>query len=457
MIGWLTYQAGRKLDEEPIESSGKVFFEPRGSRMSGLARANRSLDAWVSEDAIEFSLDSPRSIDATVDQVVAASGGVELLGFGEAMHGSPEMLVLRNRIFERLAQAHDYSAIAVESSFTRGPVTNEYVTSRAGSSHDEIQERGFSHGFGRLEANRELVEWMRDYNADSRNRTKLHFYGFDAPTEMTGADSPRQALHFVLDYLESIDQAATAERRQRIDSLLAQDSDWENPAAMMDPTKSIGQSSTASALRIETEDLIAQLEVRRPELIAKTDQRRYRAATHYACVARQLLNYHATMARSSDRRFVELLGYRDAMMGENLAHIVSQERGRGKVFAFAHKMHLKRGEARWEFCGQVNTWWPAGAHAACLLGPRYAVIGSAVGMSKTHGIGRPEAGTLEARLVGDAGRCRFIPTHEGDGLADQEIAALPTRSGGKMNQSYFPLTAQSFTDFDWLAVVSEIA
>jgi erythromycin esterase len=422
------------------------------------ARANRSLDRWISQDAIDFSLDSPASIDAAVDQVIASlDGGVELLGFGEAMHGSPEMLILRNRIFERLAQAHDFSAIAVESSFTRGPLTNDYAGGRSGLSYDEIQERGFSHGFGRLQANRELIEWMRAYNADPRNRNKLNFYGFDAPTEMTGADSPKQTLHFVLDYLESIDRATISECRQRIDSLLGEDSDWENPAAMMDPTKSIGLSPAASALRIETEDLVAQLQVRRPELIAKTDERRYRETTQYACVARQLLNYHATMARPSHRRFVELLGYRDAMMGENLSHIVSQERGRGKVFAFAHNAHLQRGEARWEFCGQVNTWWPAGAHAACILGPRYSVVGSAVGVSKTHGIGQPETGTLEARLLGGTDSSRFVPTHKGEGLPDQEIAALPARSGGKMNQSYFPLTAQSFTDFDWLAVLNEIA
>jgi len=426
--------------------------------MSGSVSPMRLLDTWISQEAIEFSLDSPASIDAAVDKVIAASGdGVELLGFGEAMHGSGEMLILRNRIFERLAQAHGYSAIAVESSFTRGPVTNDYVAGRQGSSYDEIQERGFSHGFGRLEANRQLIEWMRAYNADSLNQTKLHFYGFDAPTEMTGADSPRQAIHFVSDYLELIDRGDAAERRQRIDSLLRQDSEWENPAAMMDPAKSIGLSPRARALRIETEDLMAQLQIRRPELIAKTDERRYQEATHYTCVARQLLNYHATMARPSDRRFVELLGYRDAMMGENLAHIVSQERGRGKVLAFAHNAHLQRGKARWEFCGQVNTWWPAGAHAACILGPRYSVVGSAVGVSKAHGIGQPEAGTLEGRLTARTDRCRFIPTHSGEGLVDQEIAALPTRSGGKMNQSYFALTAQSFTDFDWLAVLNEIA
>ena len=86
-----------------------------------------------------------------------------------------------------------------------------------------------------------------------------------------------------------------------------------------------------------------------------------------------------------------------------------------------------------------------------MLGPRYAVIGTAVGVSDANGIGQPEAGTLEARLTAVPGPGRFIPTHKGQGLPASEIASLPTRSGSMKNPTYFPLTSQSFTDFDWLA------
>lgn len=101
----------------------------------------------------------------------------------------------------------------------------------------------------------------------------------------------------------------------------------------------------------------------------------------------------------------------------------------------------------------VYTWWPAGAQLNEMLGSRYAVIGSAVGVSDANGIGQPEAGTLEAHLTATAGPARFIPTHRGQGLPAAAIAALPTRSGCLKNPTYFPLTAQSLSDFDWLAVV----
>ena len=387
--------------------------------------------------------------------IASLGDSVELLGFGEALHGGKDILILRNRLFQRLVETHGYSAIAIESSFPRARVVNEYVAGRGPASYEAVQDTGFSHSFGRLDANRELVEWMRRYNADPSHRVKLQFYGFDSPTEMTGSDSPGQVLHFVLDYLASLDGASGQEHRERIDRLLGQDSDWENPAAMTDPTKSIGLSPAATALRIETEELISELRVRRPELVAKSDESRYLEAAQYASVARQLLNYHAALAGKSSERLVELLGIRDALMADNLAYMVSHERGRGKVLAFAHNNHLQRGKSQWQLGTDVYTWWPAGSHLNEILG--YAVIGSAVGVSDANGIGQPEAGTLEARLTAVPGPARFIPTHKGQGLPTSEIAALPTRSGSMKNPTYFALTPQSFTDFDWLAVLDSTA
>src|SRR6266545_1008942 len=219
-----------------------------------------TLDDWIEREAIPFSIDSPETLHATVDKMIAAlDDSVELLGFGEALHGGEDILILRNRLFQRLVEAHGYSAIAIESSFPRARAVNEYIAGRGPTSYEAVQETGFSHGFGRLEANRELVEWMRQYNAAPSHQLKIQFYGFDSPTEMIGTDSPRHVLHVVLDYLTSIDPNGGQKCRERIDALLGSDADWENPAASMDPTKSVGLSAAATALRIETEDLITEL------------------------------------------------------------------------------------------------------------------------------------------------------------------------------------------------------
>ncbi len=422
--------------------------------MTNAAGVYATLDDWIAHEAIPCSLDSRPDFNAAVDTVISALGdAVALLGFGEALHGGEELLVLRNQLFQRLVEAHGYSAIAVESSFPRGSIINDYVLGRGPASYAAVQDTGWSHGFGKFEANRELVEWMRHYNADPAHQRKLQFYGFDSPTDVI-TDSPRQTLHVALDYLSERDEALGQEYRKRIDPLLGQDAAWENPAAALDPTQSIGRSPEATALRIETEELIAELRVRRPELVAKSDESRYREAVHYAVVARQLLHYHAALAQPSEKRQERLLGIRDAMMAENLAYIVSREQGRGNVLVFAHNTHLKRGKVQWQWGNETVIWWPVGSHLHEVFGRRYAVIGSAVGSSPANGIDQPEAGTLEARFTSAPGPVRFIPTHQGQGLPTEEMAALPIRSSSKKNRSYVePLGAQSFTDFDWFAVL----
>src|SRR5438874_181872 len=134
-----------------------------------------TLDAWIAREAIPFTLDSPVSIDGAVDRIVASLGAaVDLLGIGEALHGSEEILLLRNRLFQRLVQAHGYSAAVIEVSSLQARAINDYVLG-ARPAEDPAVRAWFGAGFGLLDANRELVEWILDYNADQAHAPQLHF------------------------------------------------------------------------------------------------------------------------------------------------------------------------------------------------------------------------------------------------------------------------------------------
>jgi erythromycin esterase len=413
----------------------------------------QTIAEWIAREALPCSLAAPETCDAAIDALIAALGDrVDVLGFGEALHGGEELLQLRNRLFRRLVEAHGYRAIAIESSFPWSRAVNEYVAGGGPATYEAVHERGISHGFGRLDANRQLVEWMRRYNADPAQSVKLHFYGFDMPAAAAGPISPRGPLYFVLDYFAAIDRAAAQEQRQRIDPLLGSDIDWENPMVWLDPAGSAELVAVANALQIAIENLIVALRIRRPELVIEGGAERYREALHYAAMAREHLNFFVALTAKSG--YEESLGVRDALMADNLAYIAECERGRGKVLAFAHNSHLQRGKAEMPTAIGIFRWWPAGAHLDAMLGARYAVIGTAVGVSEANGIGQPEVDTLEARLTSAPGPVRFIPTNRGQGLPTAALAALPIRSRGSKNPSYVAaLSPRSLTDFDWLAVL----
>lgn len=414
----------------------------------------QALDAWITSQGIRFSMDSVESFHKAVDEFAASlDDKVKIVALGEALHDGEGFLMLRNYMFQRLVEAHGFTAIAIESSFPKAHSVNEYVKGKGPDSYEAIKNEGFSHGLGHLEANRELVEWMRKYNADPSHSTKLRFYGIDSPTEMTRADSPRQLLRFVLDYLDLIADEGVKDRRGLMETLIGLDSEWEEPAAMLDASKSIGLSDSANSLRIATEDLITELEIRRPRLIELTDREQYLEAFQHASVARLQLNYHAEMARESDNRVSNLLGIRDTIIADNLLYAVASEAGRGKILLFAHNQHLKRSKVHWQLGNNRVVWYPAGAHLSALLGPQYVIIGAGLGTSEDYGIGVPEQNTLESLLTRRLESAMFIPTNKAQSISIAERSTIPTRAGSSKNASYFPLTSESLFDFDWLYIL----
>lgn len=412
---------------------------------------------WTQQDAILCSTDSKAEFNHGVAKLIdSLYSPLQLLGFGEPLHGSRAVLQIRNALFKQLVQAHGYTAIAIESSFLKSNIVNDYIQNIGPSSYEAVEDIGFSHNFGKDAANRELIEWMRTYNVDSEHTVKVRFYGFDSPTEMTSTDSPRKLLNLILNYLASFEDPGEREleRRQRIETLLGDDADWENPTAMMDPAKSVGRSEEARMLRIETEELIAELQIRRPELISRSQRESYLDIVHYASMARQLLNYHAAVSQTSTDRLSRMLGLRDAMMADNLVYIVAVERHRGKVLATAHNTHLQRGQAKWVLGPHINIWWPAGSHLQEMLGSGYGVIGSGVGISEADGVGRPESDTIEAQLISFMqmpNDLLFAPTGK---VKLSEMAVLRTRSESSRNSTYIALKPQALTDFDWIAMYS---
>src|SRR5688500_12027416 len=92
-----------------------------------------TLAEWIGREAIGFAPDLDETINTAIDTVISSlSDSVELLGFGEALHGGEDILLLRNRLFQRLVTAHGYTAIAIESSFPAGRLVNEYIGGSAG-------------------------------------------------------------------------------------------------------------------------------------------------------------------------------------------------------------------------------------------------------------------------------------------------------------------------------------
>jgi erythromycin esterase-like protein len=321
-------------------------------------------------------------------------GRPRLLALGEPTHGEDVLLDVRNEIFRQLVEQEGYRTIAIESDCVMGLVVDDYVMSGRGTL-DEVMEQGFSHEWGAFPANRELVRWMRAYNDGRPASERLRFAGFDSPLEITGAASPRQALTTLHAYLTAwADADLLPCAADTLDRLLGADDHWTNPAAMMDPSQSVGQTPEAKQLRLLADDLVTLLDAQTPQLIAASSPDDWHRARLYGRTATGLLRYHFWMADTSPSRMARLLALRDSMMAANLFAIAE----RGPALVHAHNGHLQRNKSRMRMGDLPLEWWSAGAIVSAHLGDGYAFLATALGTIRHHGVDAPPPDTIEGLL-----------------------------------------------------------
>ncbi|WP_067836814.1 erythromycin esterase family protein [Nocardia lijiangensis] len=314
-------------------------------------------------------LDDPASLGRALDELLAArTEPPTLLALGEPTHGIEAFPLLRNEFLGHLVE-RGYRSIVLETDVFAASVVDDYVAGGT-AEIDEVLATGFSHGFGAVPGNRELVEWLRAHNAGCASRDRVRFYGFDAPVEYSGAPSPRRALSSANDYLPA---ALRPESIGDLDALLGEDADWTNQQAMFDPAASIGDSDRARALRIIADDLASALRRAAPGL-RPADPTGYAHALAHARTAQGLLRYHAAMASPAPDRIATLLSLRAEMMAENLLAIVAQEQRRGPSLVFAHNALLQRTQSPLDLGEDDKNWGTAGALVGLTLGERYAFL-----------------------------------------------------------------------------------
>ncbi|MEE1767206.1 erythromycin esterase family protein [Streptomyces sp. JV185] len=392
--------------------------------------------------------DITHAVDATAVMGVLRARP-RLLALGEPTHGAETLLEVRNKLFRQLVEREGYRTIAIESDCMSGLVVNDYVTSGTGTL-DEAMEHGFSHDWGAFAANRELVRWMRAHNDGRPASEQLRFAGFDGPLEITGAASPRQALTTLHDRLANrVDANLLPCTGETLDRLLGADDRWTEPAAMMDPSRSVGRSADARELRLLADDLVALLDAQTPQLIAADSQDDWERTRLYGRTAVGLLRYHYWMADTSPVRMTRLCALRDLMMADNLLAVAA----RGPALVHAHNAHLQREKSTMQTWEGPVEWWSAGALVNARLGGAYAFVATALGTIRHQGVDTPPPDTVEGLLY-------TLPEDhcvvDAPGLATALGDALPAAPRVSPWFGYAPLDPAHLAGIDGIVYVKDI-
>jgi erythromycin esterase len=329
-------------------------------------------------------------------------GQARVVALGET-HGTHELLALRNRLFQFLAQDMAFTGIAVESGVSETMEAEAFITGGAADPKRAARAM-FSNNRRAYAENLDLIEWIRRYNTRIEPARRIHVYGIDMSGQLNGDFiESRMALDAALTYLTQVDSTVAGEFQARFDPFLMRFQETFGPPRMPD-YRSL-TSTERDTLTAAISDLVSVFERRRVEFIELTSVPAFAAGYRNAVAARQLDNHFRVRPEgrgAAPLDFREASTARDVAMAENVLWALEQGGPHSRLFVFAAMGHVRKSAPeqndRQFFPGKAPVWM--GEFLQSVLGRDLYVFGTAFRTADPRlNVTPPTPGSLEWALT----------------------------------------------------------
>ena len=250
-----------------------------------------------------------------VESAVAVSeidipDSVQIVGLGEATHGSVEFQESKLDVFKMLVEKEGYSAFCLEADFGDCLRANEFVQGGEGDAREIANNLSFN--IYHTQQMADLLDWMREYNASVSEDKKIRFYGFDM-------QNPEKSVEYLYDYMKknNITVKETSEIDYFIDENRTESMTEDHVKKVKEELEDIKKEVIAAAANNQDLDVIFAT----------------KAADNIAtCVDYVRVDYQDTLAA------------RDRAMADNVSWILELEKkiGAGKIMLAAHDGHISK-------------------------------------------------------------------------------------------------------------------
>lgn len=265
--------------------------------------------------------------------------GARLIGAGEGSHGTAEHFQLKDRLFRELVTHHGFTVFAIEADFDDAYTVDRFVRGLDVGTADEAT-RAFDFWTWQTQEVRDVIAWMRQYNATRGNKPEVRVVGTDMQDPQGSLDllarlAPHQArLQAALPFLQGIT-----------------DHEWNELSRAMPERRTaiLGQ--------------VGELQQAIDALPAATPDRD--VLRHLANTVRQ----GAMMFLGESADFNRLNVIRDAAMAGNTRWVLDTLFPGQKAMLWAHNFHIAKVPA------QGQAYIPMGQHLTRDLGSGYRTLG----------------------------------------------------------------------------------
>lgn len=271
----------------------------------------------------------------------------EIVGMGEATHGTKEFFDLKSKTFKFLVTNCNYKVFGIEASYGECSFINDYVNSGIGNI-DTVMDH-FDFWTWRTEEVKELILWIKNYNQQKSESEKISFYGFD----MQSFYSPIQYLNFFF-------MSDTSINYNELKNII-------NPIL----TKSEAQIYKAlKNKKNKFQDTLTSV-----HYLLKAWINKNKPIIEFQYSAKQLERLLLSI-ENYGQSIKEIDGnYRDSCMASNVLKIQKIENA--KMFIWAHNGHinLSYSDNSYKYSKSQFNDLPMGAHIRNAIGTKYHTIG----------------------------------------------------------------------------------
>jgi erythromycin esterase len=263
--------------------------------------------------------------DADTDQLQAflsQAGDTDIVGLGEATHGTRELFELKHRLVRALVTECGVRTIAFETDFANTLALAEYVGQGTGTPAEALDELVL--WVWKTEAIVAFLEWAQSFNDGRPAEDQIRVHGIS----LSSPDRPASALRSSLRDIEEVPTPAM----EGLDTI----ADEEIPDDETD-RETFFQTGTDVA-----ETVRDHLDEYRSAYVAAGTERQWQITRHLCRHLEQVCAWNRTRLSTPGRFDPEAFEQRDRFMAENVGWCLDTDPGTG-VVVWAHNTHVKRG------------------------------------------------------------------------------------------------------------------
>lgn len=276
-----------------------------------------SFAQWIKSNALEIKTVDAGNGFADLQPFKSILKDVRVVGLGEATHGTSEFFRMKHRMLEFLVKEMGFTSIYFEAPMTRCRYINNYVLKGIG----DLDTAAAIHGFScwRVEDVKNMIGWMRQYNASVTEEKKVKFFGFDLQMNDMGWKGLK-------DFYGKVNPQKLIE----LDSLGIQTLRAVRSAVLSWPRLSDEQKTLLKTLQ-------GQCQLIKEDIVF--NQGLYEYLSDKKFYDENLMNIKLIIQELETRLDLNR-GVRDKYMADNILYLLNQERPGAKVALWAHNGHL---------------------------------------------------------------------------------------------------------------------